>query len=87
MYERREEQPPCSTCRVTLAEENEDAAAVYMACRWQTVVTEMKATRMIDISVPAIESAIRMRGVKDQWGCLQRVVRCFHAVMNEQREG
>ena len=73
----------CESCRVQLVEENEDAAEVYMLTRRQ-YVTRMEIgengaphTVIVDISIPAVESAIRIRGVKDQWDCLARVRQAF----------
>ena len=38
----------------------------------------------VDLSIPAVESAMRMRGIKDQWACLQRVRRLFHMMREKE---
>jgi len=83
----------CESCRVQLVEENEDAAEVYMATRRQ-YVTRMEIavengvpyphTVIVDISIPAVESAMRIRGVKDQWDCLVKVRQAFHHFLGER---
>jgi hypothetical protein len=72
---------------VELADENEDAAAIYMMTRRQTITTPAGEGKVfIDLSIPAVESAMRIRGVRDQWGCLEKVRRCFHHFLNEGRD-
>ena len=38
----------------------------------------------VDIDNQAIEAAMRMRGVKDQWDCLLRVRAVFHHFLSEK---
>lgn len=68
--------PPCATCRVELLAENEEAAKVYMDCRYQFAHTVEK--QPIDISIPAIESSMRIHKVADMESCLPKVRRLFH---------
>jgi len=79
------EQPPCSTCRTELYPENEDAAQVYMATRGQVITRGMEGV-IVDISIPAIESAMRIFNVKDKVDCLQKVRRTFYAMLKEGNE-
>jgi len=79
--------PPCESCRVELVSENEDAAAVYMMCRYQITSAPVGDGKMaVDISIPSVESAMRIRGVKghDQWDCLGKVRRLFHEMRGKE---
>ncbi len=77
-------EPPCETCRIDLIEENGQAAEIYFMCRYQTVQFQEQengeAVVRTDISIPAVEAAMRILGVKpsDQWTCLRRVRNLFH---------
>jgi hypothetical protein len=68
-----------------LTDEEAEAATIYMMVRRQMVTAQIGDKTYIDISIPAVESAMRMRGVKDQWGCLNRVRRLFYE-MREREE-
>jgi hypothetical protein len=83
---------PCELCRVELREDNEDAAAVYMTVRRQYVSRIAIAengqpySAIVDLSIPAVESAMRIIGVKDQKDCLRKVQRLFYHFLGEQDE-
>jgi len=79
------ESPPCEACRVELAVENEETAAVYMATRRQ-YITAGQNNVPVDISIPAIKIVMDLRGVKDQESCLSRVQRVWHHFNNERGE-
>jgi len=66
------------TCRAELDEGNADVGKVYMMTRRQYVTAGMGEP--IDISVPAIESAMRICRVKlkDRYKCAMRVKNLFH---------
>lgn len=77
---------PCESCRIELREENEDAAAVYMITRRQYVTRHNgRLDVIVDLSIPAIESAMRIIGVKDQRDCLRKVQQLFHHFLGEQQ--
>ena len=79
--------PPCESCRVELVSENEDAAEVYMMTRWQYVTRHNgKFDVVVDISIPAVESAMRIKKVRDQEGCLNKVRRTFHHFLDEMND-
>jgi hypothetical protein len=65
--------------------ENVDAAQVYMAARGQIVTRGMEGV-IVDISIPAIESAMRIFNVKDMIDCLQKVRRTFYHFLKEGNE-
>jgi hypothetical protein len=75
--------PPCSTCQVNLDPENAEVAEVYMTCRGQVITRGMDG-QIIDISLPAVESAMRMIGVQDQRKCLAMVRRVFYHFLEGQ---
>jgi hypothetical protein len=77
--------PPCQTCRPELSIENEDAAEVYVVSRNQVVTADMG--QVIDISIPAIKTVMDLFGVKDQKGCLLRVIRVFHHFLAKKNKG
>jgi len=73
-----QEQYRFADCRVDLLEENEDAAAIYMRTRGQVISANVGNGRMaVYLSIPAVESAMRIKGIADQWECLGRVMRLF----------
>lgn len=39
---------------------------------------------IVDLSIPAIESAMRIKRVRDRDGCLRKVQRTFHHFLSEQ---
>lgn len=80
--------PPCISCRVDLLPENHDAAQIYMATRGQVITRNkgMEVDMVTDISIPAVESAMRIFNVKDQADCLQKVRRTFYAMLKEGNE-
>lgn len=74
-------EPPCETCRVDLMEENEDAARIYMMVRRQCQTRWNGEQDMeIDLDFNAVFGLMDRYpgGIKDQWGILERVRRCFH---------
>jgi hypothetical protein len=71
------EQPPCETCRIELEADNYEAADIYLISRGQVITRGMDGM-IWDIDNQAIESAMRMKGVKDPWNCLIKVRRVFH---------
>ena len=80
------EAPPCETCRVLLQEENEEAAAVYMATRGQVITRGVDGV-VTDISIPAICDVMDRYpgGIKDQWRCMSMVIKTFHSFLKEKR--
>ena len=66
------ESPPCETCRVELAAENEETAAVYMATRHQ-YITAGQNNVPVDISIPAVKIVMDIYNVGDQRKCLESV--------------
>jgi hypothetical protein len=62
--------------------ENVEAAEIYMTVRGQviTVGGGMGGAIVMDVSIPAIESAMRLRRIRprDRWQCLVRVQKVFH---------
>lgn len=87
--------PPCKSCRVELVSENEEAARIFMTVRGQTVNRlhaqsgpggAVITDRPADINHAAVWAAIDAYGVRDRVGCFERVCRCFHAILREQRE-
>lgn len=86
MIVRNNKGEPCESCRVELREENEDAAAVYMTTRRQYVTRHNgRLDVIVDLSIPAVESAMRIIGVKDQKDCLRKVQNLFHHFLGEQQ--
>ena len=77
-------EPPCGECRVELAEENEDAAACFMLTRNQYVTAGQG--QVVGISIPAVKIVMDLHGVKDQKGCLMKVINLFHHLQREQCE-
>jgi hypothetical protein len=77
--------PPCKTCRVELSAENEDVANVFIMTRDQVITAAMG--EVIDISIPAIKTVMDLFGVKDQKGCLLRVIRVFHHFLAKKNKG
>lgn len=80
--------PKCDdNCRVILAKENVEVAEIYMAVRGQ-VVTAGADNTVVDISIPAIEAAMRARQTRreDRWMILQRVRRVFFHFINTYGE-
>ena len=67
-----------------------DVGAIYTATRGQVITRGMDGM-VVDIMIPAIESAMRIYGIpKDQrWECLRRVQKLFHYFQAErvQNEG
>lgn len=53
-----------------------------MASRGQVITRGMEGV-IVDISIPAIESAMRIFKVKDQIGCLHKVRRTFYHFLSE----
>ena len=72
--------------------ENYDAMDVYMDCRNQKIfeikLTEsgMPYSQLIDISIPAVESSMRIHRVKDREDCLNKVKRCFYHFEGQRGE-
>jgi len=66
-----------------------------MLCRRQ-VITRLEimsdgrnircATRPYDISIPAINAAMEIYGVKDKQDCLAKVIKTFHNMLSETIE-
>ncbi|PKN20882.1 MAG: hypothetical protein CVU71_03635 [Deltaproteobacteria bacterium HGW-Deltaproteobacteria-6] len=70
-----------------LRDENQEVAEIYMLVRRQYVTRHNgKFDYIVDVSIPAIESAMRAKGVKDQWSCLTRVRKLFHHFLEDQNE-
>ena len=65
--------------------ENEETAQVYVAVRGQVITRGMEGV-IVDISIPAIESAMRIFNVKDQVDCLQKIRRTFYHFLREGGE-
>lgn len=86
MYARRTppQEPPCLTCRVELAPENEDAGMVFMLCRNQVVTVGQG--QPVDLSLPAVLSVMDLLGVRDRKSCLFRVRDLWHALEKERRQ-
>jgi hypothetical protein len=86
-YEERK--PPCDTCRVVLAEENEEAAEIYMLCRDQIITRHNgKYDTVVDISIPAVMGAMDIYpgGIKDRWTVLNRVRKLFFQMRENEGE-
>jgi hypothetical protein len=77
------EDPPCHQCRVDLMPENEEAANVYMLCKFQVVTAGMG--EVIDINHLAVWEAIDRYKVKDQIRCFELVNTVFHYMLNKGR--
>lgn len=77
--------PPCETCQVELFEENQNAAAVYMACRGQVITRGMDGV-IVDINHLAVDAAIDRNGVKDRRRVFDQVVKTFHHFLKERSE-
>lgn len=56
-----------------------------MAVRGQVITRGMEGV-IVDISIPAIESAMRIFNVKDQVDCLQKIRRTFYHFLKEGGE-
>lgn len=56
-----------------------------MAARGQVITRGMDGV-IVDISIPAIESAMRIFNVKDQVDCLQKVMSTFYHFLKEGGE-
>lgn len=69
-------EPPCGTCRILLARENEEAAAVYMTVRRQYVTGEYG--RIVDINILTVLSVMDLYGVSDKQACLRKVLKTFY---------
>ena len=78
---------PCSTCRVELREENEDAARIFQQVRGQCV-TRWNGERdvVMDLNHLAVWAAIDAYGVRDRVGTFEKVLNLFFARLNEERE-
>ena len=85
MYARRKppQSPPCDTCRIELAESNEEAAHIYQTVRGQ-VITRFDG-QVIDINQLAVWAAIDGYGIKDRQDCFEKVLKTFYHFLNEQR--
>ena len=70
--------PPCDTCRVELMEENKDVADIFMMCRGQVIFRQEGEQMFTDISIPAVDAAMRMKGIANQWDFLLRVRLLWH---------
>jgi len=68
--------------------ENEETAQVYMASRGQVITRSrgMDGDMVTDISILAVESAMRIFNVKDQADCLSKVRRTFYHFLKEGGE-
>lgn len=77
------EDPPCDTCRVILAEENEDAAKIYMITQGQIVTM---GENIIDINHLAVWEAIDRYNVRDPIRCFELVNKVFCRFMNKKEE-
>lgn len=69
----------CDDCRPELHPENEDVAMIYIMTRGQVITGGMDGV-VIDISIPAVETAIRLRGIHPDngWETMRRVRTLFH---------
>jgi hypothetical protein len=76
--------PPCDGCMVDLAPENIDVANVYMLCRSDVITAGMG--QVIGISLPAIESGMRIYRVKNRPDCAKRVKKLFHHFLSENKK-
>ena len=86
MYAHRKppQEPPCDTCRVELAEANEDAAHIYRIVCGQ-VITRFDG-QVVDLNHLAVWAAIDGYEVKDRRGCFEKVLKTFYFFLNEQRD-
>jgi len=65
--------------------ENNEAAKIYMLTRRQIITAGMG--QPVDISIPAIKTAMDLFGVRDQKSCLLRIIHAFHHFLEkEQRD-
>ncbi len=78
-----EKEPPCDTCRVELAEGNEEAAEVYMMVRGQIISL---GERVVDLSIPAVQIILDQLKIKDQRETMAKIFRTFHHFLNKQRK-
>jgi hypothetical protein len=74
--------PPCETCRVVLARENEEIAEVYFQVRSQVIATY---GQVIGLSIPAVKIVMDLYGIKDQKTCLTRIMKTFYHFLNKHR--
>ncbi len=78
------EDPPCNDCRVDLTPENEDAAAIYQICKRQ-VLTAGPENEVIDLDYSTVIMVMDLYQVKDKKGCLNKVSKIFHHMLNDSR--
>jgi hypothetical protein len=76
-------EPPCETCRVTLLEENADAARIYQLTRGQIVTL---GENVIDLNHVALWQAIDRYKVKEPVRVFELVNKVFHHFLAKDRE-
>jgi hypothetical protein len=68
---------------VDLWEANREAGMVYMQARGQVIAGMGGA---IDLNFTAVKDLMEMYGVMDWKRCWEKVHRCFHVFLKEQRD-
>jgi len=77
-------EPPCSTCRVDLLPENEDAGRIYRMIRGQVITRHNgKYDTIMDLNHVALWAAIDGYRIRDRIGCFEKVLTTFHHFQNE----
>jgi len=87
IYKEREPpgDPPCETCRVLPAEENQDAITIFLLTKNQLI---LGFGGPVDVNHLAIWKAIEYypEGVRVPWDCFNKVVRLSHWWLERTRE-
>jgi hypothetical protein len=81
------EKPPCDTCLVELAEENEEAGWIYQLVQGQ-IVTRFNGEYdvVIDLNYHAVKTVMDLYGVKDQRGVFETVRAVFFHFLRNRAE-
>ena len=84
VYEGKEEEPPCTECRVDLQKENEEVARIFMMVRGQVRTI---GTQVVDLDFNAVKVAMDLFHVKYQRDVFERVrTMFFHDLKLAQKQ-
>jgi hypothetical protein len=80
-------EPPCYDCKVTLLEENADAARMYQLSRGQVITMfNGEIDKVIDINHVALWQNIERYKARDPMRCFELVTKVFHYFLSKERE-
>ena len=79
--------PPCDECWVDLAQENQEAAAIYQLCRGQIRTRNNgQYDEVIDLDYSAVKMILDLYGVRDQRAVFEKVRQTFFYFINKSRK-